>query len=177
MTYRAATLLPDARCPRDGHRLEAASAGLPRLVCRPCRGTWIRRAEVATLATTRELQDALTGVDPLPRDYVEDRSKPVACPECQKRLRRYEYGESNLCLDMCRDHGLWLDSRELGQLAAYLRYYAAELAPAEPAGQPELEQKALAGPRLRPPPPVVRKRHQPGILEELFDFVFSGGKS
>jgi len=46
----------------------------------------------------------------------------IKCPECQKVMNRRVFGtRSGVIVDCCREHGVWLDAGELGQLLRWVK--------------------------------------------------------
>jgi len=46
----------------------------------------------------------------------------ISCPICGKFMNRKNYGSrSGVVVDECRDHGIWLDAGELGQLLKWIK--------------------------------------------------------
>ncbi len=45
----------------------------------------------------------------------------LPCPDCQKRMNRKNFGErSGVVVDVCKDHGIWLDTGELPRVLAFV---------------------------------------------------------
>lgn len=45
----------------------------------------------------------------------------LPCPTCQKRMNRKNFGErSGVVVDVCKDHGVWLDTGELPRVLAFV---------------------------------------------------------
>jgi Zn-finger nucleic acid-binding protein len=120
------------KCPRCSIPLEAmivqAEGKLVIDRCRTCHGIFFDPGELEALI------DAVGKAPPeadllrlnvlieeeLPRS-VETR-KYVACPDCGKLMNRRAYGEkSGVVADRCREHGVWLDGGELGQIRKWVR--------------------------------------------------------
>ena len=46
----------------------------------------------------------------------------IKCPECSQMMNRFNFAKvSGVIVDECRTHGVWLDSDELGKIAAYVK--------------------------------------------------------
>jgi Zn-finger nucleic acid-binding protein len=142
MSYRDPAILPSSPCcPRDGSVLTAVDDVVARLCCPRCHGEWMRRDQVVALASDVAVQTRFDAGEPIAAEYRGDGSKTLTCPDCRTAMRRYEYGEaSRVPVDVCRQHGLWLDVGELSRLASYLRHYAQKVASDDVAG-------AMRGPR------------------------------
>ncbi len=58
----------------------------------------------------------------------DDTVKYIKCPVCLKLMNRRSYGaRAGVIVDECRDHGVWLDGGELGQLFKWMKAGGREL--------------------------------------------------
>jgi Zn-finger nucleic acid-binding protein len=52
----------------------------------------------------------------------ETKVQYVKCPVCREMMHRKNYGaKSGVVVDTCRDHGIWLDGGELGQILKWVK--------------------------------------------------------
>lgn len=99
------------------------------LECPVCAGLWLGNAAFSQLAH-RALGRA-ENVDPIlapPRPVAdrepteEGRWRYRNCPECGALMNRRNYGPgSGVIIDVCRQHGLWLDAEELPAILDWIR--------------------------------------------------------
>jgi len=93
--------------------------------CLVCRGLWFDEGELELLAekSSRRLRPEGVGH---PRAAagarVEDGATPRRkCPRCRRKMERVVAGSVDpVQVDRCTDHGMWLDSGELGRIMAQL---------------------------------------------------------
>jgi len=68
------------------------------------------------------------------------------CPLCKKALERGRFaGKSDVVVDLCDRHGLWLDAGELARILAFVAQAARPAAPNVDAAQATLEANARMG--------------------------------
>jgi len=81
-----------------------------------CRGIWFDAGELDLLA-----EEAGHDLSPesLAHPATRVRERRRRCPRCRKRMEKARVGspgEEGVIVDRCREHGLWLDAGELGEL-------------------------------------------------------------
>jgi Zn-finger nucleic acid-binding protein len=111
-----------ASCPRCALPLDPCFFREQRIeVCQNCRGTWVDSDEFEVLASER---DAYAD-DTLPQQFV--RKPPQAgppylpCVRCGRTMNRQNYRTiSGIVIDVCPDHGVWLDREELTDLRTFV---------------------------------------------------------
>jgi Zn-finger nucleic acid-binding protein len=106
-------------CPRCAQGLIRYACEDVELVrCWGGHGVWIDNALSQRLAS-RELPRAV--VDEIARLEAHappaDAPTPGACPECRQPLRSYFVELGQLHVDVCKQHGTWLDTGELARIA------------------------------------------------------------
>lgn len=70
----------------------------------------------------------------------------VGCPLCKKPLERGRFaGKSDVVVDLCDRHGIWLDAGELARILAFVVEAARKVAPDVDAAQARLEASARVG--------------------------------
>lgn len=96
-------------------------------VCPNCEGSWYDADELADVIETPRAQLETTDLnvilegDKLDRVDVE---QPLLCPRCQQPMNRFRYlVTSEIWLDECPLHGVWLDDGELGKMQAFLKQW------------------------------------------------------
>jgi Zn-finger nucleic acid-binding protein len=122
-------------CPACGkrHKMNGRSLGEPAvsvLECSRCAGLWLSREGfeiVADRARDKTLPDQVFLGNPV--KPVSD-APPSAnksgfyrqCPECRKTMNRRNFGrQSGIVVDTCKDHGIWFDAQELGDILKWIR--------------------------------------------------------
>jgi Zn-finger nucleic acid-binding protein len=91
--------------------------------CLKCRGLWFDEGELELLAekSGRRLGPEDVG-HPRAGAGVEEKPAPRRkCPRCRRKMERVAAGSADpVQVDRCADHGVWLDSGELGRMMAQL---------------------------------------------------------
>jgi len=100
-------------------------AGLALNECPSCRGVWAPGESFERLVGRAvELQrGAQSPIDPRTRRGTPSGGRPEyrRCPDCDQLMSRRNYRKSSgVILDVCNDHGTWLDADELEQIAGFL---------------------------------------------------------
>jgi len=104
-------------------------AGLTVAECGHCHGVWAPEAvfdDLVTRAVTMR-KDALSGAV-APATPREERGNPLnvkvryrKCPDCDRHMLRRNWQKvSGVIVDVCRDHGTWLDADELERIAGFI---------------------------------------------------------
>lgn len=89
--------------------------------CPECGGVWCENNELEEI--TRERDIFLR--DDIPRKFVrkrpEEEVKYIKCPICHEEMNRINFGKiSGIIVDVCGNHGIWLDSGELEEIRAFI---------------------------------------------------------
>ncbi len=117
------------KCPCDGTEMTVRSvAGVRVQECAKCLGMWVPEDNFDSLirkAVEAQRDNPTAGLglgDPGERKVKfngEVRYRP--CPFCGDMMNRKNYDRrSGIIIDLCGDHGVWLDSDELEEIAAYI---------------------------------------------------------
>jgi Zn-finger nucleic acid-binding protein len=143
--YREAEGPPARPCPRcaAGAALEEVLVGERTvLCCAQCRGMWLTPTIFNDALIEPELQAALQRIDRTGK-YTNDEAPALACPICQKKMKRAEYaGSSRVIVDACKPHGIWLDAQELTRI---IEYVSANVPAAERPVPKQISPEALRG--------------------------------
>ncbi len=110
-------------CPRCHKTLTAAEvAGMSFDECLSCGGYWVSVESFDRICNDRELQAAATGLRlPAPVE-IKQTVKYLPCPKCGERMNRVNYaGSSGVVIDVCKQHGIWLDRDELRNVVEFIR--------------------------------------------------------
>lgn len=117
-------------CPACGALMPASQvAGIGLNECRGCNGLWVpgknfdvlvsRAAEARRASASGEApeqQPRVKGANP-----ANQRVQYRKCPECDGFMLRRNYRKSSgVIIDVCRDHGTWLDADELERIAGFI---------------------------------------------------------
>ncbi|MBS2035206.1 zf-TFIIB domain-containing protein [bacterium] len=109
-------------CPRCPGELREVKVGRGLAhVCRGCEGCWFDGKNLERILDGEQIVGTPLGVSLVGEEHGVALEAPVHCPRCARLMRRYEYGgDSQVILDACPDHGVWLDDGELGSLLEYV---------------------------------------------------------
>lgn len=124
---QALTALPaTSRCPRCSSPLRSRIVdGFAIVECSSCAGLWLspgvlerlcERADEADLAARVLAGPAHAGT------VVEQKVAYLPCALCTELMTRRNFaGASGVIVDVCREHGLWLDHGELERILGFVR--------------------------------------------------------
>ena len=95
------------------------------LECSSCDGTWIEAAAFERLCAQREHQAAVLQRNPTDgrthSQSAKERVRYRPCPQCKKMMNRLNFGRlSGTIVDVCRQHGTFLDRGELHQVIQFI---------------------------------------------------------
>jgi len=123
----AAAPMPCPRCPETaGARLSARTVGTTSLSeCVSCAGTWLDAQAFAAVIAERDRQAALAtalpGASSASRSLPEAEVRYLKCPECARLMNRENFGRrSGVVIDVCKSHGVWFDTGELGEVVGFV---------------------------------------------------------
>lgn len=120
-----AALPATARCPRCLASLRSRRVGSDSLVeCSSCAGLWVDPGLLERLcadAGARKSVAEMLGATPAPRAAKAAAAHAyVKCPKCEQPMNRKNFGSiSGVLIDLCREHGVWLDHGELERALAF----------------------------------------------------------
>ena len=108
-------------CPRcPGLALDRTPLGC---LCRECEGCWFGFEQFEKVLRLSEFELHSSEIEPtLVGDTERVSVEALAlCPQCQLRMKRHIYMvDSDVTIDMCREHGMWLDDGELMKIRDFL---------------------------------------------------------
>lgn len=121
-------------CPRCDNDLRATTTGDTTIDdCERCGGVWLD-LDVFEHALSQEKvkgnSDVVAAVQALtPASRPEDQITPetgerfyLACPHCKKMMHRRQFAKvSRVIVDVCKDHGIWLDHDELPRIVRFVQ--------------------------------------------------------
>jgi len=156
---RLSALREGVACPRCRGTLRVREIGPASAIeCASCAGLWIARGQFEELCARAETQElaraALPGEAPggavaasAPREGY------IPCLSCGSLMLRKNYGEaSGVVLDLCKDHGVWLDHRELERILQFVRGGGLLRAREREQRRVERTREQRAAERAAPPP-------------------------
>jgi len=116
---------PRCRAPMQSLRLAATKVH----ECATCGGLWLDPQALQQLADAHEKSADVVSVLAMraPAESKPASSRPVEvvryvpCPSCGKLMNRVNFAHSSgIVLDVCKNHGLWLDRGELQELLQFI---------------------------------------------------------
>ena len=112
-------------CPRCRETMQGMQLGAIRVSeCAECGGLWLDPATLQTLCTDRERHNdviATLSARAALRNVIADVVRYVPCPTCAKLMNRTNFSHiSGVIIDVCRDHGVWLDRGELEHIIHFV---------------------------------------------------------
>jgi Zn-finger nucleic acid-binding protein len=133
-------------CPRCTLPLESKPfRGQPVDVCPRCEGVWLDSGEFEILTSERDV----FADDTLPRHFVrtppQGETAYLECVRCGRIMNRQNYRTiSGVVIDVCPDHGVWLDRDELTELRTFVATGGLEKAIQREALRDRMEIQSLA---------------------------------
>jgi len=114
-------------CPVCNHSLELVKYEyLPYHYCRWCQGMWVEAKLLKNLAVRMAVVSNIKPTETIPfKPRTVDRpakdNRIRLCPKCSAGMKQLNYAyDSNVIVDRCDTcEGIWLDSGEIKQLAAF----------------------------------------------------------
>jgi Zn-finger nucleic acid-binding protein len=86
--------------------------------CRGCHGILVGARAWCTLVARPELARAIASRLPARAAAASELVRMLRCPACSKEMERGRFGaSSNIVIDVCIAHGMWLDSGEVVAIA------------------------------------------------------------
>lgn len=120
----------DRNCPRCGVLMKSVDLGIDGTFyierCERCLGLFFDPCElehvldVSTQPPDKADRERLNTM--IEEEYLDERRpvKYVKCPVCHEMMNRKVYGaKSGVIVDICKQHGVWLDGGELAQLVKW----------------------------------------------------------
>jgi Zn-finger nucleic acid-binding protein len=111
-------------CPRCRVKLQSHKIGSETMSeCERCGGFWTSVATFENLCDDKEQQSAVV-------TYVGDQSREldsatpinyVPCPDCGQLMNRSNFARiSGVIIDLCKQHGVWFDAKELPKIIVFI---------------------------------------------------------
>ncbi len=114
-----AALPASASCPRCSAGLRSRRVGAELLVeCSACAGLWVDPKLLERLCDDANVRKSVAeslGSAPARESKVKGQVLAyIPCPNCRQPMNRKNFGSiSGILIDVCKDHGVWLDHGEL----------------------------------------------------------------
>jgi len=113
----------DAKCPGCRGRMTSLALGDASLLeCESCDGLWVDAATFERICSDKESQAAVLHprAAPPPRTSLRVSYRP--CLRCGTMMNRVNFGKlSGTVIDVCRDHGTFLDAGELQAIVQFIQ--------------------------------------------------------
>lgn len=145
------------KCPRCREDMQALLLGRTFAhECAQCGGLWLDPGSLQTLANAREetagVVSVLAARIPL-STAAPDVVRYVPCPRCEKLMNRSNFARSSgVILDVCKEHGVWLDRGELQRVLGFIESGGLTVARERERQELVEEQRRLSALRDRPQP-------------------------
>ena len=112
-------------CPRDGDALHTQQLhGIEVDACNTCRGIWLDKDELDKL----EAATASTPEERRATVVYGERPSELKCPVDGKQMITFDYRAHAVEIDMCEEHGWWLDAGEEGRVRGIIEERVRDLA-------------------------------------------------
>lgn len=106
--------------PLLSRHLESISTSV--LECQVCAGLWIGLESFHDMLTSEARGGQGASVSHRrPTAPPSEAKRYRACPECRQLMTPRQVGKSGIVVDICGEHGIWLDCDELSHLIAWMR--------------------------------------------------------
>ncbi len=117
----AAALCPRcATAPLSPFAVPGAGPGITCSACSRCHGIFVTARSWCTLVATPDLAKALEAALPARAAAPSELLGLLACPVCRREMERGRFAaSSNVVVDVCTMHGMWLDAGELGDVVRH----------------------------------------------------------
>jgi Zn-finger nucleic acid-binding protein len=120
-----AALPAESACPRCKGGLRTRAVGATSVIeCSHCGGLWL--AHTAFEGLCQRIDEGKLVARSMPaaqvrRAAVDDAVAYLPCPACRQLMNRKNFGgSSGVILDVCREHGVWLDHAELEKVLRFI---------------------------------------------------------
>lgn len=112
----------DARCPACRGAMADVTVGeTPLLDCQKCDGLWIAAEAFERLCSSKEAQAAVLH-QPAPEPRAMERVRYRPCLQCGTMMNRVNFAKvSGTVVDVCKNHGTFLDRGELQAIVHFIQ--------------------------------------------------------
>ncbi len=125
---QVAALPAGTSCPRCQGGLKTRLLGQSSVIeCSACAGLWLASDDFERVCSDADEQERAVralGNAATPSHVVAELPlRYLPCPMCQQLMHRKNYAScSGIILDVCKQHGVWLDHRELERVLAFIKH-------------------------------------------------------
>ncbi len=111
-----------ARCPRCQAAMSVVTIEDDAIdVCSGCGGTWYDSGEFEAHIERMQRRGPVPAASSANTPRAEERIVYLDCPRCGEKMHRKAFDKtSGVIVDVCADHGVFLDPGELGAILRYL---------------------------------------------------------
>jgi Zn-finger nucleic acid-binding protein len=93
--------------------------------CKRCEGLWLDVESFRTICEERESHSFILGEAGLvvpPEGFPIEQVRYIPCPSCSQLMQRVNFAKcSGVVVDVCREHGTWVDKMELQRIVQFIR--------------------------------------------------------
>jgi Zn-finger nucleic acid-binding protein len=173
-------LAESAACPRckTAMRMRALE-GAEIVECGSCGGLWLTPEQFSAMCAHAEdggaLRRALEAASQPKKPFAEEKVVYLPCATCQQLMMRKNFGgTSGVLIDVCRRHGVWLDTRELERALDFVQRGGLTREKERAARfERERREKGLSAPPGTPPT-LMRDPLEGTAADILIEGLFSG---
>lgn len=110
-------ICPKCKCALENHMFRKTDLD----ICPKCKGVWLDSLDFNKLTSERDVYDD----DSIPFEYnrkaLSTDTSYIPCPRCNALMHRQNFRRiSGVLIDICKDHGAWLDYGELEQIRCFV---------------------------------------------------------
>lgn len=114
------------KCPRCDTEMNEVTVNQTAVdLCPNCEGSWYDAEELGEIMAVPKEALRESELNPILEEDKLDRidvEEPLNCPRCGEPMLRYKYLiTSEITLDECHQHGIWLDDGELTKMFEFLQ--------------------------------------------------------
>ena len=121
----------DLNCPVcDNQKLQSRkmkSGTFSLMECHHCAGIWLSSKTFSHLEQKAKIE-AVSGIisEPIQAKISKENYNPTKfyrkCPQCNSIMQRKNYATSSgIVIDICKNHGIWFDIKELDEILKFIR--------------------------------------------------------
>ena len=113
-------------CPRCRVVMKPIAIGHTSLrECSKCEGSWVDNDMLQRICADRERQAAVLGMAHVVTDLGNrpiEKVRYLPCPVCLQLMHRVNFAKcSHVIIDVCKQHGTWLDKDELRRIVEFIQ--------------------------------------------------------
>lgn len=111
-----------AKCPKCQVELISKTYNKIQLeTCHQCNGIWLDTLDFETLTSPKDVYSDSSTNPIFIKEPLEEKSPYCECIRCNNMMSRVNFKSiSGILIDICCDHGVWLDDKELDRLRNFI---------------------------------------------------------